>query len=134
MRKKIIAGLVIVSVAAAGLMACGPKGEARGFGTKPKIAKILHKLDLSDTQKESLKALRSSQKDQRKAFKEQMRAKNSDLASAFSEAGFDKTTFINNATQRFRTMINNKAEFMGKVYDILDENQRKEFVNVLHDK
>ena len=133
MKKKIIAGLVILSVATVGLMACGPKGE-RGFGDKPKIAKILKQLDLSDTQKESLKALRSSQKDQRKAFKEQMRAKNSDLASSFSESGFDKTTFVNNATQRFQTIINNKAEFMGKVYDILDENQRKEFVNVLHDK
>jgi len=130
MKKKIITGMLIVSVAAANLIAFGPNHNARGFGHKPPIVKVLKELDLSDAQKEALKALRDEQIKIKKAFIEQKMA---DSEVFFTEAGFDRKKFISKATAGFEIRINARADFIEKVYAILDENQRVEFAHMMQE-
>lgn len=132
MKKSIITGLVIVSVATVSLMAFGSDHRGKGFGSKPPMAKILKQLDLSDEQKIALKELRVTQKSQRESFIEEMRA-NSDMSVVFTEQGFDKAAFISKATERFQKRITARADFMEKIYAILDENQRAELINKMQE-
>lgn len=125
MKKRIITGLVIASLAATSLAAFGPHHEGKGFKHGLNMGKIFRQLDLTDEQKESFKTLRDSQKSQRKAFRDEMIA-NRDVESIFTEHGFDKTKFISKATEAFQKRIQMRADFIEKAYTILDENQRAE--------
>ncbi len=63
MKKKIITGLVIISIAAASVMAFESQKDFRkNFGFKNHIARVIKTLDLSDTQKNALKELRAETK------------------------------------------------------------------------
>jgi Spy/CpxP family protein refolding chaperone len=132
MKKHIITGLVIISVATASLVAFGLDHRGKGFGHKPPMAKVLKQIDLTDDQKAVLKELRMTQKSQREAFREEMRA-NSDISLVFTEQGFDKAVFISKATERFQNRIALRADFMEKVYAILDEKQRAEFIHKMQE-
>ncbi len=130
MKKRIITGLVIVSVATASLMAFGSDHRGKSFGSKPPMVKFLKQLDLTDEQKDSLKALRAEQRGQREAFREERRA---DADLIFTADGFDREKFIAKATTGFQSRINAKADFMEKVYAILDETQRVELINKMQE-
>lgn len=126
MKKSIITGLVILSVAATSLMAFGPDHKGKGFGHKPPMAKIMQELDLTDAQKASFKELRAAQKDQREAFRQERCA---DAEVIFTAQGFDREKFISKATAGFQDRIHAKADFIEKAYAILNENQRAELAN-----
>jgi Spy/CpxP family protein refolding chaperone len=132
MKKSIITGLVIISVALTSLAAFGPHHDGKGFRGDMKMTKVFSKLDLSDEQKESFKALRASQKSQRESLRSQMRA-NMDIDPIFTEQGFNKAKFIENATERFSKRIQTRADFMEKAYAILDENQRAELIKQMQE-
>ena len=135
MKKGIIAGLVVISVATVSLMAFGGANKCadRGFGHKPQMAKIFQQLDLSDTQKTELKNLRELQREQRKLFIAEKRA-NNNMSEIFNEKGFDKAKFITKATEGSQKRINSRADFMEKLYAILDENQRNELVSIMQEQ
>ena len=128
MKKRIITGLVIISVATASLMAFGPNHRGKGSGHKPSIIKALKQLDLSDEQKASLKELRTDMKANREAFREEKMKTSVIINTIFTEQGFDKVAFIDNSTQRFQKRVAFRADFMEKAYAILDETQKVEFV------
>ena len=133
MKKKIISGLVIISVATASVMAFGPHKDFRkSFGFKNHMAKIIKSLDLSDTQKDALKELKAEQRGERRAFRDQMKA-NMDISSMFTKTGFNKAEFIAKATKVFQTRITAKANFIEKAYAILDENQKETFMQEIED-
>jgi Spy/CpxP family protein refolding chaperone len=128
MKKKIITGLVILSIASASIMAFGPQKDfKKGFRPQNHIAKIMKKLDLNDEQKDALKELRAEQRGERRAFKEHMR-ENMDIGSMFSKDSFNKSAFIQKATKNFQTQITAKADFIEKAYAILDAVQKENFI------
>ncbi len=132
MKKSILTGLVIVSVASATLMAFGPDHKGKRFWKKPPIVMVLKQLDLSDEQKAALKALRVEQKSKREAFRNELRT-TTDIGTVFTPQGFDKAKFIAIATDKFQKVIASRADFMEKVYAILDDTQKAEFVQKLEE-
>jgi len=132
MKKRILTGLVIVSVASATLMAFGPDHKGKRFWKKPPIAMVLKQLDLTDEQKATLKALRDEQKSKRAAFRNELRT-TTDFSTVFTPQGFNKAKFIAIATDKFQKVIAARADFMEKVYAVLDDTQRAEFVQKLEE-
>ncbi len=132
MKKHILTGLVIVAVASSTLMAFGPDHKGKRLWKKPPIVMVLKQLDLTDEQKATLKALRVEQKRKREAFRKNLRT-TTDLSTFFTTRGFNKKEFIDNATDKFQKVITARANFMEKVYDILDDKQRAEFVQKLEE-
>jgi len=91
------------------------------------------KLNLSDAQKESLKALRESSKMDRKNH-HLMKKHGEVMAGAISEKGFDKAKFIQNSTKEFNAMINARADHMEKVFAVLTPAQKAQLASDLQAK
>ena len=132
MKKQIISGLVIISVVATSIMAMGPKGD-RCFGEKPKMFKVLKQLDLTDAQKTTLKEMRQAKKEERKAMREERKTQGITMGIYFSDTGFNRTTFVADATTKFQTRINKKMDSIEKVYNVLDDTQKQEFVKLMQE-
>ena len=130
MKKRILTGLVIVSVASVSLMAFGPNHKGKRLWRKPPIVTVLKQLDLTDEQKATLKALREEQKGKREAFRNEIRT-TIDLNTIFTPQGFNKEKFIAVATDTFQKVIVERADFIEKVYAVLDDDQRAELVEQL---
>ncbi|MCH9812583.1 MAG: Spy/CpxP family protein refolding chaperone [Epsilonproteobacteria bacterium] len=133
MKKSIISGLVIISVTTASLMAYGPKGDCKGFGNKPKIIKVLKQLDLTDAQKEILKEMKTAKKEQRQKMREEMRTTGTDMGQYFSDTGFNKSAFVSDKTTKIQTRVNQKADHIEKIYNMLDDTQKQEFVKLIQE-
>ncbi len=130
MKKKIITGLVVLSIASVTAIAFGqPKHMKMGFGPGKHIMKVIKSLDLSDAQEDLLKELRAEKRSKQRAYRELMREKmEADVGTVFTKDGFNKTLFIEKATQGFEKRIGSMADFIEKAYDILDESQREIFI------
>lgn len=134
MKKSIISGLVIISMATASLMAYGPKGNGKDFGHKPKMMKVLKQIDLTDEQKETLKEMRMAKKEQRQAMREERKTRAAAMGTYFSNDGFNKAAFIADATEKFQARIHQQADHMETIYNILDETQKKEFTRLMQEQ
>lgn len=135
MKRKIITGLVILSAASVALFAMGPKCDKGRHGGhyQPIMGKMLQQLDLTDAQKASLETLRASQKEKYQALKGEKQEKR-DLRTYFTDEGFDKAQFIENATNNAKERASLKAEYMEQLYTILDEHQKAAFLETLQER
>jgi Spy/CpxP family protein refolding chaperone len=101
------------------------------FG-KQHLGKLLKQLELTDTQKTSLKSLREEKRAERKAmFKEMRKVKQTTLAKAITAEGFNKEAFIKEATKHFEVNITKRAAHMEKLLAILTAEQRVQFATLL---
>ena len=98
-----------------------PKGHKKGHGGHI-IGAIMH-LDLSDAQRLQIKKIMQKNK--------QNRVKISD---AFSETGFDKALFIKLSEQRKANKIQNRADIIEAVYNVLTPEQKKELKQNMNKK
>jgi Spy/CpxP family protein refolding chaperone len=97
---------------------------------------LFKQLNLTEAQKEQMKALRQEMKAQHKERKSAM-IKGRGMAQIgryVSANGFDKQAFIAMATKRSQAMIQRRADMFEKSMNILTPKQRIKFVQLLEEK
>lgn len=94
------------------------------------IVGIIKHLDLTDTQKQKLKDLRS---DFRKNMQEHRKTtrKSQEMAKFISSDGFDKAGFVANSESKIKERVSARADMMEKAFAILTAEQRVELVKEL---
>ncbi|WP_455757256.1 Spy/CpxP family protein refolding chaperone [Sulfurimonas sp.] len=136
MNKKIIlslasALLLSTAVFASGMNSENNKGTKKEFTKKigkknhgkSRVMSMMMRLDLSDEQKAKIKELKKQNM--------QNIPKTSD---AFSESGFDKDLYIKLSKEKRDNMIQNKANMIEGMYQVLTPSQKKEFKEMLSQK
>ena len=119
--KKLIIGLATVSVLGVSLFAMGGNcnNKRGGFMMKP----IMMELNLSDAQRGQIKDIIS------KTHNSMERP-----SDAFSESGFDKSKFIKISKGLKDNMIEKKAGNIEKIYNILTDEQKVEFLKLIKER
>lgn len=92
-------------------------------GHKSKIIGAIMHLDLSDAQRAEIQEIFQAQKGQRVS-----------MASAFKDGKFDKEHFIAMKKQKREKKIEQKAELIAAIYDLLTDQQKKELQSKLENK
>jgi len=87
------------------------------------INRLLHKLDLTETQKNQIKEIRKSMRQARKAERKNHRGQLG-LKKFVSVDGFDKEGFIEASQERSKAMTGVRAEMMEKFIAVLTPEQR----------
>lgn len=92
------------------------QGQGRGHG----LIKMFKKLDLSDEQRTEI---RSIIKDSMKSMP--------NPHTAFSDNSFNKEQFVKLAKQKRDNRVEHRAELIEKVYNVLNNSQKKDFKTML---
>ncbi|HHD77743.1 MAG TPA: hypothetical protein ENK93_00430 [Campylobacteraceae bacterium] len=121
MKRSIMTIVLLASLAGMGLQADNSRHEMPQRGVQG-MKMILQDLNLSDAQKEQLRALRAEKRAQRVANAKDPRPNPADF---FSDKSFDKAAFIARACEHFQRRLEARADFLEKLYAILDSDQRK---------
>jgi len=100
---------------------------------KDRMLKIFHELDLTQEQRETLRANRKATKMQRKADRQQMR-KARNMEKFVTVNGFDRAGFIQSATQNSKRMIEMRADKFETIIGVLTPEQRVKFVALLKER
>eukprot|EP01155_Anaeramoeba_flamelloides_P012774 Anaeramoba_flamelloidesa333531_47.p2 GENE.a333531_47~~a333531_47.p2 ORF type:complete len:184 (+),score=31.62 a333531_47:124-675(+) len=101
---------------------CMKKMKRHSFGHK-KVDMIITKIMMLD--------LTSKQKDEIKKIINEFKDNLQDPSDAFSDTGFDKDMFIEAHNHNFKTMIENRANLIEKVYAVLTKEQKKDLKTIL---
>ncbi len=139
MNKKIILVGLVVALASslfAGDMNCPPQDgsgarcnmkmmNAKNNTKTPFISEVM-KLKLSDEQKAKIKELMQQNMEKRASMPKPM--------DAFGEKTFDKEMFIKISKEKKEQQLENKANMMQSVYNVLDDAQKKELKEILQNK
>ena len=122
--KKLVIGLVTVTVLGTGLFAMGGMGCQKGFASKHQrggfMMPVMRDLNLSNEQR--LKIMDIVQNS---------RKNSQNPSDAFSEKGFDKVKFIQIVKSKRDKMIERKADNMEKIYNVLTDEQKDKFLKVI---
>lgn len=143
-KAKVVGGLILSTVLATGLYAsCGKQDRAscdRGdksscqmkgkyhkkmmhHGKKMPMVKMFKKLDLTDKQRQEVKAIMMD-------FKKS----HGKMSDAFTKSSFDKEKFIKMMEEKKANKIQNKANLVEKLYNILDSKQKEKLKTLMDEK
>jgi len=117
--KKLIIGLATVSVLGVGLFAMGGGCNKKAGFMKP----VIMELNLSQSQKEQIQEIHTKSKNAMET-----------PSDAFSENGFDKAKFIKISKSFRERRIEQKAENMEKIYNLLTDEQRVQFLKLIKER
>jgi protein CpxP len=149
MKKTTIALLLTVGLGTA-LFAFGPGGHGCGpNGGHGSIYKVIKELDLTSKQKEALKKLKSSNRDEMKSTMKEMRKNmranmqnmKPDLSTFMTADSFDKEAFKEQMNGKFEEkrkkmeekkeqMLEKKATSMEQIFNILTPEQRIKWIEL----
>jgi len=134
MRTKILVGAVVMAVAATSVFAAGRYCDAsnsnmgNGMGQKHmqgeykkgqhgnkgfNIKKMFKALNLTSQQQTKIEAIVKNHKSNKKS-----------MSDAFTKTGFDKTKFIEFASNKRENMIKSRADMIEAIYSILTNEQK----------
>jgi hypothetical protein len=134
MRKKVLSIFLLASIAGTSVMAndckkanCDFKKDSdkqikmhkkdyRGHG----IIKFIHELDLNPSQMDKIKNIMQNSKPKFESY-----------SKAFEGYSFNKDIYINISLNKYKNMVEFKANLIEKIYDVLDEKQKIEFKNLV---
>lgn len=109
----------------------GMKGMKRHHAMhKNPMMKIFKELDLTQEQRETLKANRKATKMQRKAEREKM-FKERKIENFVTVDGFNREAFIQSATQNSKRMIEMRADKFETMIGVLTSEQRLKLIELL---
>lgn len=91
-------------------------GHMKGFS----LMRYLHKMDLSDEQRNEIRS-----------FMKENRPQKSSMTEVFSKDGFDKDKYIQMHMNKKKNMLEYKANMMEKVYSVLTTEQKEKFLEDL---
>lgn len=138
MNTKIILGLGTSVLLASSLLAFSPqsdmkqgnkssckqhkmmKHQEQGQDRKHGLVKMFTKLDLSDEQRTEIRAI----------IKDSMKNR-VNPHTAFSDSSFNKEEFVKLAKQKRDNRVEHRAEVIEKVYNVLNNSQKKDFKTML---
>jgi len=140
MKTKILVGLILSTVVAGSLYA--NQGGMRGYdgfndnGCKKSFFKKGFKRDTAHSMKRMMKELNLSytQKKEIREIMQKQRESNKQDVSFFKNGQFDKSKFVKTMEDRRDNRLQNRADMMEKVYNVLNAEQKKEFVAMAEDK
>ena len=127
--KKSILSLTLLSALAVSALNAQSVVDNAPLHRPHKIGRILHQLDLTDMQQQQLGELRSELREKRIAMRSTHTRPN--VGDYFRSNSFDKNGFIRDMTSHFQQRIETRADFLERVYQILDARQREMFVQML---
>jgi|GEM_PF-557565 len=102
---------------------CDSKKMKHHKGQKSHVIGAIMHLDLTDEQRAEIKKIFEAKKEQRVS-----------VASAFKDGKFDKELFIETKKQKREKKIEQKAELIAAMYDVLTDQQKKELQSILEKK
>ena len=150
MKKTVIAALLTLGLGTA-LFASGSGDRNCGHKSmhKTQMMQVIKQLDLTSDQKKAIKEIRKAQKEQRKATRaskkknraEMRAAMKPDLATFMTATTFNKTAFKAEMTKKFEqreqmrqqkrvAMLEQRAENMEKIFNILTPEQRNKWIQL----
>ncbi len=97
---------------------------------RDKIRKIFQELDLTGEQRTTLRQNRKAAKMQRKAKRQDMR-KTRDMEKFITAKGFDRSAFVQSATQNSKRMIEMRADKFETMIGVLTPEQRLKLIELL---
>jgi Spy/CpxP family protein refolding chaperone len=138
--KKIILSLVATGLFGTMLLA-QPGGMSKcndNTGNPKKMERsssnaLFMELDLSDAQKQKFQELQADAQKIRPEM-QKSRKTNMRMSQYISEKGFDKQKFIDDQTKDMTARITMRADNFEKRYNILNNEQKKEFASILKER
>ena len=100
-----------------------PQGNMRMSHHKDRFMATVMRMDLTNDQRTKIREIIQ---ESMKKFKDPM--------SAFSEKGFDKALFVKLSKEMRDERATNRADVMEKVYNLLDDSQKKEFLKRIKER